>query len=35
MSVRIFMFFNVLSTDEEKDTVNLNNSALQKVMTLS
>ena len=32
MSVRLFTSFSVLSTDEEKDTVNINDSALQKAM---
>jgi len=32
MSVRLFTSFSVSSTDEEKDTVNINDSALQKAM---
>ncbi len=35
MSVRLFTSFSVLSTDKEKDTVNLNDSALQKAMMSS
>jgi len=35
MSVRLLTSFSVSSIDEEKDTVNINDSALQKATTLS
>ncbi len=35
MNVKLFTSFSVLSTDEERDTVNLNDSALQKATTSS
>jgi len=35
MNVRLFTFFSISSIDEERNTVNINDSALQKAMTLS
>lgn len=32
MNVKLFTSFNVLSINEEKDIININNSALQKMM---
>jgi len=35
MNVRLFTSFSISSTDKERDTINLNDSALQKATTSS